>query len=132
MAPERAHRRIATVSSMNDGDERGRRTDVVAIEVDRSSHVTVRFGDGAAGRFGVAELRLACPCADCVGKRQRNEPVQPALERGDAVSITDAGLAGAFGINLDWSDGHRTGIYAWSYLRDGLDAGSLGDVIDEA
>lgn len=127
---ERVRRRIATVWPMSDGDELGQRTDVVAIEVDRTSHVTVQFGDGVAGRFGVAELRLACPCADCVGKRQRTVSVQPGVERGDAVSITDAELAGAFGINLDWSDGHRTGIYAWSYLRDGLDAGSLGGIVD--
>ena len=114
---------------MSDTDDRGLRTDVVAVEVERSSHVTVRFGDHVTGQFTVAELRLACPCAECVGKRQSGDSVQPAVERGDAVSVTDAEFAGAFGINLDWSDGHRTGIYAWSYLRDGLDAGSLGDII---
>lgn len=97
-----------------------------AIEVDRGSHVTVRFADGVTGRFEVAELRLACPCADCIGRRQRGEPVQAGVERGDPIAIAAAELAGAFGINLDWSDGHRTGIYAWSLLRDGLDRGTLG------
>ena len=115
---------------VGDADESTLRTDVETIEVDRERDVLVRFGDGIAGRFTVAELRLACPCAECVGKRQSGASVQPAVERGDAVSITDAELAGAFGINLDWSDGHRTGIYAWSYLRAGLDTGSLGDVVE--
>ena len=100
--------------------------DVDAIEVDRTSHVTVRFADGVTGRFEVAELRLACPCADCVGRRQRHEPVQASVEGGGTISITNAELAGAFGINLDWSDGHRTGIYAWSLFRDGLERGTLG------
>lgn len=103
--------------------------DVEAIEVDRDSHVTIRFGDGVTGRFEVAELRLACPCAECNGKRQREQSVQPAVEGGEPVSITDAELAGAFGLNLDWSDGHRTGIYAWSLFRDGLDRGTLGTVL---
>lgn len=102
------------------------RLDVEEIEVDRGAHVTIRFADGVAGRFGVGELRLACPCADCNGKRQREQAVQPAVERGDAISITNVELSGAFGLNLDWSDGHRTGIYAWSLFRDGLDRGTLG------
>ena len=103
--------------------------DVEAIEVARDSHVTIRFADGVTGRFGVGELRLACPCAECNGKRQREQSVQPAVERGDPISITEASLSGAFGLNLDWSDGHRTGIYAWSLFRDGLDRGTLGALI---
>ncbi|MEZ5298410.1 MAG: gamma-butyrobetaine hydroxylase-like domain-containing protein [Ilumatobacteraceae bacterium] len=50
----------------------------------------------------------------------------PPVELDETISVTDAALAGAFGINLDWSDGHRTGIYAWTYLRDAFDAGRLG------
>lgn len=99
------------------------------IEVDRESHVLVRFGDGVTGRFAVAELRLACPCATCDGRRRSGESVSPAVERGDRVTITSAELTGAFGLNLDWSDGHRTGIYGWPMLRDGLDAGTLGTAV---
>lgn len=109
-------------------DDTGDRLDVEAIEVDRASHVTIRFGDGVTGRFEVGELRLACPCAECNGKRQREQSVQPAVERGEPISITSAELSGAFGLNLDWSDGHRTGIYSWSLFRDGLDRGTLGTV----
>ena len=105
------------------------RLDVDAIEVVRDSHVTIRFADGVTGRFEVGELRLACQCADCNGKRQRGQSVQPAVERGEPVSITSAELAGAFGLDLDWSDGHRTGIYGWSIFRDGLDRGNLGAAI---
>lgn len=101
--------------------------DVESIEVDRASHVSIRFADGLAGRFEVGELRLACQCADCNGKRQRDQPVQPAVERGEPISITKVELAGAFGLDLDWSDGHRTGIYAWSIFRDGLERGTLGE-----
>lgn len=100
--------------------------DVVSIDVDRNSHVEIRFGDGITGRFELGELRLACPCAECDGRRQRGVPVQSAVERGEAVSVTHAELAGAFGLNLDWSDGHRTGIYGWVHLREALDAGRLG------
>jgi DUF971 family protein len=100
--------------------------DVEAIEVDRRSDVTIHFADGVTGRFGIGELRLACPCADCNGKRQLGTSVQPAVERGEAVAITDAELTGAYGLSLDWADGHSTGIYTWVFLRDHLDRGTLG------
>ena len=54
--------------------------------------------------------------------------MQPAVERGDSVTITDAELSGAWGLSLDWSDGHSTGIYAWEKLREWVDAGVLGTV----
>lgn len=40
---------------------------------------------------------------------------------GEPISITDAELAGAWGLSLDWSDGHSTGIYAWTTLRQWID-----------
>jgi DUF971 family protein len=54
--------------------------------------------------------------------------VQPAVERGDSITITDAELSGAWGLSLDWSDGHSTGIYAWEKLRAWVDAGQVGTI----
>ena len=52
--------------------------------------------------------------------------MQPAVERGESITITDAELSGAWGLSLDWSDGHSTGIYAWEKLRAWVDSGRLG------
>jgi DUF971 family protein len=56
--------------------------------------------------------------------------VQPAVERGEPITITDAELSGAWGLSLDWSDGHSTGIYAWEKLRAWVDAGQVGTIAD--
>jgi DUF971 family protein len=120
---------VTVVNTANDHDTDRDGTspyDVESIEVVRDAHVTIRFADGLTGRFDVGELRLACQCADCNGKRQRDQSVQPAVERGEPISITKAELTGAFGLDLDWSDGHRTGIYAWSLFREGLERNTLG------
>ena len=55
--------------------------------------------------------------------------MQPAVERGDSITITDAELSGAWGLSLDWSDGHSTGIYAWEKLRAWVDAGQVGTIV---
>ena len=102
--------------------------DIESVEVDRASHVDVLFEDGLRAHFELGPLRLACPCADCNSKRQRGASVQPGVERGDGITISKAELAGAWGLNLDWSDGHSTGIYAWEKLRQWVDDGVVGTI----
>lgn len=98
------------------------------MEVDRASHVEVLFEDGVRARFDLGPFRLACPCADCNAKRLRGVSVQPEVERGEPITITNAELSGAWGLSLDWSDGHSTGIYAWERIREWVDAGQVGVV----
>lgn len=93
------------------------RHDVLSIEVDRQSHVEIEFEDGVSARFELAPLRLACPCAECNSRRDRGESASTPVQEGAAIAITDAELAGNWGLSLDWSDGHSTGIYAWTVLR---------------
>lgn len=97
------------------------RHDVLSIEVDRQSHVEIEFEDGVSARFELAPLRLACPCAECNSRRERGEPASTSVQEGGAISITNAELAGNWGLSLDWSDGHSTGIYAWTVLRRWVD-----------
>jgi DUF971 family protein len=89
------------------------------IDIRREVSVTVTFEDGVVCQFPVAALRAACPCATCRGMRERGQDVRV----GDDIAIRDAELSGAWGLSLDWNDGHSTGIYAWSTLRRWWDAG---------
>lgn len=56
-------------------------------------------------------LRMRCPCASC---RETNGPrgVSPKVE------ITDFDWVGNYAVNFVFSDGHNTGIFTYSYLRD--------------
>lgn len=102
--------------------------DVESVEVDRGSHVEVLFADGVRARFELAPLRRACPCADCNARRLREQPVAPWVDDGRPVTVTHAEFAGAWGLDLDWSDGHSTGIYSWEKLREWAEAGVVGTV----
>lgn len=103
------------------------RHDVRNIEVDRTSHVEIQFEDGVTARFELPQLRLSCPCAECNSRRQKGEPVSKPVMEGGPISITSAELAGAFGLSLAWSDGHSTGIYAWTMMRKWFDERSDDD-----
>ncbi len=100
--------------------------EITSIEVDRTSHVEIAFADGMVARWALADLRLACPCAECNSRRQQGRPVSVLAEtKPDEVAITEASMAGAWGLNLDWSDGHSTGIYAFEKLREWADDGTV-------
>ena len=53
------------------------RDEPATIDVDRESAVTVVFRDGHTARFGLVDLRQACPCALCRGLRDQGEPAWP-------------------------------------------------------
>jgi DUF971 family protein len=76
--------------------------------------VTIEFEDGARCEFPLAELRRACPCAACRGLREAG---RPAWDGDGPLSIVSAELVGAWGLSVEWHDGHSTGIYPWSSLR---------------
>ncbi len=91
---------------------------VVDVELDRTAALSVSYDDGVIATFGLLQLRRACPCATCRGRRDRDLPVYA----GETVTATDADLHGNWGIAIRWSDGHDTGIYAWDHLRRWWDA----------
>lgn len=95
---------------------------VADVTVERTTAVTVTYADGVVARFPVDELRAACPCATCRGWRERGDVAWPRPGLPDTIAIVDAELTGAWGLSVRWSDGHDTGIYAWSHLRDWWDS----------
>lgn len=94
-------------------DEHGTQAQVTEIEVDREQAVTVVFDDGLGARFDLVQLRRMCPCAGCHGAREQGR----VAFSGDSITVIDAELHGNWAISIRWSDGHDTGMFAWTYLR---------------
>ena len=78
--------------------------------------VAVLWDDGHRGLHEMRALRLACPCAICVdedtGKRMISEDRVP-----DGISIRNTSRVGRYALQIFWSDGHDTGLYAYRTLR---------------
>ena len=89
-------------------------TDVV---LDRSSGLTLRWPDGAESHYELDELRVNCPCAECRGIREQGGTPGPGPLAPTPLQALGAELVGAWGISIQWNDGHATGIYAWSMLK---------------
>jgi ATP-binding protein involved in chromosome partitioning len=89
----------------------------ISVDLDRTSGLTVRWADGTETGFGLEELRVNCPCAECRGRREQGHPAWPGPGAPQPLEATGAELVGAWGISLRWNDRHETGIYAWGLLR---------------
>lgn len=101
------------------------------IDIVRGRSVTVTFADGVTAEYPVDALRAACPCASCRGWRERGEVAWPRPGVPGVIAIGHAELTGAWGLSIDWTDGHSTGIYAWSVLRAWWDRGLFGALVDD-
>jgi ATP-binding protein involved in chromosome partitioning len=84
-----------------------RRDDGLLIEWDDTGH---------QGFFPARALRLACPCAGCVEEMSGRPLLDPANVPTDIKPLSLA-LVGAYGLRIQWSDGHATGIYTFEQLR---------------
>ncbi len=87
------------------------------VDVDRENGVTLTWPDGSSAVYGLEELRVNCPCAECRGLRERDLPVWPKPSSPLPLRVEDAELIGAWGLTLIWNDGHSTGIFSWEILR---------------
>lgn len=72
---------------------------------------------GHAALFPARPLRLACPCAGCVEEMTSRPLLDPATVPADIRPVRLA-LVGAYGLRVEWSDGHGTGIFTFRGLLD--------------
>jgi DUF971 family protein len=88
-------------------------------EIKQEDDFTLRitWADDRQCRFHAAELRRACPCAQCVNE-WTGERMLKASSISDELEIRDLSLVGRYALNFRWSDGHETGIYSFRYLRE--------------
>jgi ATP-binding protein involved in chromosome partitioning len=84
-----------------------RRDDGILIEWDEQGH---------QGFFPAHGLRLACPCAACVEEMSGRRMLDPSGVPFD-IRPRSLELVGAYGLRVNWSDGHSTGIYTFAQLR---------------
>ena len=79
----------------------------------RENVLEIAWEDGLRTRLPVPLLRGWCPCAACQG----HAPGIRFREHGLEVRLLAATEVGAYALGLQFSDGHDSGIYTWTFLR---------------
>ena len=95
-----------------------------AIEQRDPRTLSIRWTDGAESLIDVRALRLACGCASCVDEWS-GEPLLAVDAIPADVAPVGIESVGRYAIQINWSDGHNTGIYPFERLRTLADDGRL-------
>ena len=90
-------------------------------EIKRLSHsLAIQWKDGHSSEFSYRLLRERCPCARCNAKKQQKDPFRmlPTDDYWEKLHLVGIQPVGRYAIQLQWSDGHKTGIYTYDFLRE--------------
>lgn len=105
------------------GGELGTRHWPVELRVKRAEKVLeLEFDDGARFVLPAELLRVESPSAEVQGHGPGQKQIPPGKRD---VALTGAEPVGNYAVRLLFDDGHSTGIYSWSYLRE------LGERLEE-
>lgn len=110
----------------------------VKVHVSTGAGVDITWADEHVSHFDFAYLREQCPCAMCNDERQKK---QAGLEKDAQLRSENPGVpsipvsspllpmfkpkltanaahaVGNYALQIDFNDGHSTGIYSFDYLR---------------
>lgn len=106
-------------------EPRGAEIEPREIKQEDDGTLSILWGDDHRCRYGAAELRRSCPCAQCVNEWTGERVLKPE-NISESIEIRDLSLVGRYALNFRWSDGHETGIYSFRYLRELCEAQDAG------
>ena len=88
------------------------------------TNLKIRWKDSDHSELSYRLLREKCPCARCDAMRSRKDPfhILPSDDFFENLHLVDIQRVGRYAVRLVWSDGHRTGIYTFQFLRELSDA----------
>jgi DUF971 family protein len=112
----------------------------VKIHVSTGAGVDITWADGHASHYEFPYLRDACPCATCNDEREKKAAAEQKDASGGHAGAAPGGKAmpttspvfpmfkpkaraqsatsvGSYAIQINFSDGHSTGIYSYDQLR---------------
>lgn len=93
------------------------------IDLKKEEALTIDWSDGHRSVYPIAYLRRLSPSADAKALREELESnplaVLPPGSGGsnEPLRAESAELVGNYAIRIRFSDGHHTGLYSWTYLR---------------
>ena len=87
-----------------------------AISQRGARELAIRWSDGVETALDVRALRLACACAQCIDEWSGAGRLDPSSVPADVHPVRIQPV-GRYAIQIEWSDGHGTGIYPFDRLR---------------
>jgi DUF971 family protein len=92
------------------------------VFVSTGEGVEIAWTDGHVSRYTFPYLREHCPCAMCNDERKKKTELGKTAEAfpmfKPRVTAKSASPVGNYAVQIEFSDGHSTGIYSYGHLRE--------------
>jgi ATP-binding protein involved in chromosome partitioning len=85
--------------------------------------VKVVWDDDHESVYQALDLRLRCRCAGCIEEMTGRPLLDPGSVPAE-VTVKNMELIGNYGLQIEFSDGHGTGIYRFAELLAACDCGT--------
>jgi len=95
----------------------------IGVDVDSitlfPAEVAIKWKDGTDTVLTYYKLRSLCPCAFCSGEGDvlGNIYKGPIIKIDKKICVIKYVVIGHYGLQFFWSDGHKDGIYTFSFLK---------------
>jgi DUF971 family protein len=98
----------------------------VEVHVSTGAGVDIVWSDGHHSHYGFDYLRDLCPCALCDDERRKKQDLAARTPNAPVAALPmfkprpgarSAKPVGNYALQIDFTDGHATGIYSYDYLR---------------
>ncbi len=87
-----------------------------SIDVTERGELRIVWPGGPEVLLPPAQLRDQCPCAACIEEGTGRKILDPATIPAD-IRPLEIRPVGNYAVQIQWSDGHGSGIYTWATLR---------------
>jgi len=92
------------------------------VFVSTGEGMEIAWNDGHLSRYTFPYLREHCPCAMCNDERQKKSELGKTAEVfpmfKPRITAKSASPVGNYAVQIEYSDGHSTGIYSYGHLRE--------------
>ncbi|HKF52803.1 MAG TPA: DUF971 domain-containing protein [Candidatus Acidoferrales bacterium] len=97
----------------------------VRVHVSSGAGVEITWSDAHTSHYAFPYLRDYCPCATCREKRDQSQEMDASAAGSTPlpmfkpqITARAASTVGSYAIQIEFTDGHSTGIYSFDYLRE--------------
>jgi len=97
----------------------------VKVHVSTGAGIDIVWSDQHRSHYDFVYLRDLCPCAMCDDERRKKHQAAASTPASSALlplfkarpGARAAKAVGHYALQIDFTDGHATGIYSYDYLR---------------
>ena len=97
----------------------------VKVRVSTGEGVDITWSDAHTSHYDFAYLRENCPCATCREEREKRGKLGVKTVGSSAlpmfkpkITARAASAVGNYAIQIEFTDGHSTGIFSFDHLRE--------------